>query len=227
MSIGHRIVPRGISVLKAGKIVQPDIMYRYNGIQRTTPPYGASTRLPIALPYRAEVTLFSPSQETNTQHSRETQMERESAEFDVLIVRRRPCGLAAAIRLNATGSRERAGFLHLPDRKAAEIGAHILSGAVIDPAPSTNSSPTGKRWAHALNTPGHRRPGDLPVRSRRQAGSQRPAPRRLPQRRQLYIVRLGNLAKWLGEQAEAMGIEVYPGFSGAQLLFDDKRRWPA
>ena len=96
---------------------------------------------------------------------------------------------------------------------------------MVDPAPSTSSSRL-EGAGRPLNTPvtedrviflsetgGHRFPNGLLPDAFHNDGN--------------YIVRLGNLAKWLGEQAEAMGIEVYPGFSGAQLLFDDEGPWPA
>jgi len=147
-------------------------------------------------------------------------MERESMEFDVLIVGGGPAGLAAAIRLKQLAAEGGAELAVCLIEKAAEIGAHILSGAVMDPRAMTELFPDWKALGAPLNTPvsedrvlfltetgGRQVPNGLLPGALLNEGN--------------YIVRLGNVVKWLGEQAEAAGVEVYPGFAGAEILYDE------
>ncbi len=147
-------------------------------------------------------------------------MERESMEFDVLIVGGGPAGLATAIRLKQLCEQKGQDFSVCVIEKGAEIGAHILSGAVVDPQALTELIPDWKERGAPLIT----EVTEDRMLFLSETGSRRVPNGLLPQcfvNHGNYVVRLGNVVKWLGEQAEALGVEVYPGFAGAEVLFDE------
>ncbi len=146
--------------------------------------------------------------------------ERESMDFDVLIVGAGPAGLAAAIRLKQQAAAAGREISVCVIEKGAEVGAHILSGAVMDPRALDELLPDWKALGAPLDTPVR----EDKVLFLRATGSHQLPHALLPDcltNDGNYIVRLGSLVRWLGEQAEALGVEIYPGFAGAEVLYDD------
>ena len=144
-------------------------------------------------------------------------MERETMEFDVLIVGGGPSGLSAAIRLKQLADKKGHDLSVCLIDKGSEIGAHILSGAVLEPRALNELIPD---WADK------NAPLDTAVSSDKfmfltQTGSIRlPTPPQMNNHGN-YIISLGNFCRWLSDQAEQLGVEVYPGFAAAQVLFSD------
>ena len=145
---------------------------------------------------------------------------RESMEYDVVIVGAGPAGLAAAIRVKQLAAEHSHEINVCVVEKGSEVGAHILSGAVMDPRALNELLPNWKALDAPLNTL---------VSEDRFLFLTATASLQLPtfmlpgclQNHGNYVVSLGNVCRWLGQQAEGLGVEVFPGFAAAEVLFDD------
>jgi electron-transferring-flavoprotein dehydrogenase len=149
-------------------------------------------------------------------------IERETMEFDVVIVGAGPAGLAAAIRLKQLAAETGKDVSVVVLEKGSQVGAHILSGAVIDPVALDKLVPD---W---------REDTDCPLKTRVKTdkfywmtqGSAIPLPNimmpPLMNNHHCYIGSLGNVCRWLARKAEALGIEIYPGFAATEVLYDEK-----
>jgi electron-transferring-flavoprotein dehydrogenase len=145
---------------------------------------------------------------------------REAMEFDVVIVGAGPAGLAAAIRLKQLAAEAKCDLSVVVLEKGSEVGAHILSGAVIDPIGLNRLIPDWKEKGAPLETPVH----EDKFLVLGEAGVMRLPNIFMPplmSNHGSYIASLGALCGWLGEQAAELGVEIYPGFAAAEVLYDD------
>ncbi len=145
---------------------------------------------------------------------------REVMEYDVVIVGAGPAGLAAAIRLKQQAAAAKCEVSVCVVEKGSEVGAHILSGAVMDPRALSELLPDWKDTGAPLNQP---------VTEDRFMFLSATSAQRVPewmlpgcfQNHGCYVISLANVCRWLGTKAEELGVEIYPGFAAAEVLFND------
>ena len=144
------------------------------------------------------------------------------SKYDVVIVGAGPAGLSAAIRLKQLGAEKEKEISVCVLEKGSGVGSHILSGAVIEPRALDELFPNWKEMGAPLNSPvteekfmiltdssGFSIPNFMLPPAMHNKGN--------------YIVSLANVCRWMGDQAEALGVEIYPGFAAAEILYDDVR----
>ncbi|WP_150911807.1 electron transfer flavoprotein-ubiquinone oxidoreductase [Marinobacter halotolerans] len=148
-------------------------------------------------------------------------MERESMEFDVLIVGGGPAGLSAACRIMQMAQEAEQELTVCVVEKGSEIGAHILAGTVFEPTALNELFPDWKEKGAPLNTPVTR--DDIFLLKNQENANKIPnafVPKNMHNHGN-YIISLGNLCRWLAEQAEGLGVEVYPGFAASETIVED------
>ncbi len=149
-------------------------------------------------------------------------MEREFMEFDVVIVGAGPAGLSAACRLKQKAAEAGKEISVCVVEKGSEVGAHILSGAVFEPRALNELFPDWKELGAPLNTQVVR--DDIYLLNNATKASRIPdlfVPKTMHNQGN-YIISLGNLCRWLAQQAENLGVEIYPGFAAQEALIDDQ-----
>jgi electron-transferring-flavoprotein dehydrogenase len=160
--------------------------------------------------------LYSRPAEIGGRVMSEERAQRERMEYDVVIVGAGPSGLAAAIRLKQLAAAGEGELGVCVVEKGSEVGAHILSGAVFEPRALNELMPDWREQGAPLVTPAAEDRFLLLTKTR---SLRLPTPPQMANHGN-YIISLGNLCRWLAQQAEALGVEIYPGFAAAEVLYD-------
>jgi electron-transferring-flavoprotein dehydrogenase len=146
----------------------------------------------------------------------EAAMPREQMQYDVVVVGAGPAGLAAAIRLKQLAAAGGGELSVCVVEKGSEVGAHILSGAVFEPRALNELIPDWRERGAPLETPAAE---DRFLFLTATGAFRLPTPPQMKNHGN-YIISLGNLCRWLAKEAEALGVEIYPGFAAAEMLYD-------
>src|SRR5215831_17278951 len=141
---------------------------------------------------------------------------REQMAYDVVVVGAGPAGLSAAIRLKQLAAAAGSEIGVCVIEKGSEVGAHIISGAVFEPRALTELFPDWRERGAPLVTPAT---DDRFLFLTQRRAFRLPTPPQMHNHGN-YIISLANLCRWLGKEAEALGIEIYPGFAAAEVLYD-------